>query len=33
MANIYIIDNIRLNRKGLQTQDENGTWTDVRLNQ
>lgn len=32
MANIYTIDYIRLNRKGLQTQDENGTWTDLHLN-
>ena len=26
MANIYIIDTVRLNRNGLQAKDSNGTW-------
>lgn len=33
MANIYIIDDIRLNRYGLKTKDENGSWTDLHLSQ
>jgi len=33
MAQIYIIDSIRLNRKGLQTQDTNGSWVDLHCQQ
>lgn len=33
MANIYTIDNIRLNRKGLQAQDADGKWVDLHCQQ
>jgi len=33
MAQIYIIDSIRLNRKGLQTQDANNTWVALHCQQ
>ena len=33
MANIYIIDNLRLNKSGLQIKDENGDWIDLHCQQ
>ena len=33
MANIYIIENIKLGRKGLQTKDESGNWVDMHCQQ
>lgn len=33
MATIHIIDNIRLNRKGLQTKDSNNQWVNVHKQQ
>lgn len=31
MANIYIIDNLRLNKSGLQIKDVNGDWIDLHV--
>lgn len=33
MANIYIIDGIRLNKAGLQVKDENGSWINLHCQQ
>lgn len=33
MANIYIIDDIKLNHRGLQTKDEKGSWVDLHCQQ
>jgi hypothetical protein len=33
MANIYIIDNIRINRQGLQTKGANGSWIPLHCQQ
>ena len=33
MATIQIIDNIRLNQKGLQTKDSNNQWVNVHKQQ
>ena len=33
MANIYIIENIKLGRQGLQTKDESGNWVDLHCQQ
>lgn len=33
MANIYIIDGIRLNKPGLQVKDENGSWINLHCQQ
>ena len=33
MANIYIIENIKLGRQGLQTKDESGNWVDMHCQQ
>ena len=33
MANIYIIENTKLGRQGLQTKDESGNWVDLHCQQ